>query len=271
MFEKRHGYPANLQNPKTFSEKLLKRILVGEDPLYDLYAIKHFAHYFVKSRAIDGLKVARHLKIVSRLEASNFVDLPEAFLIKSSFGSGLNEIVIRKSDLNIQDVCDKFNDRLPLIRNARNHEYQNNLIIFEEFIGNPDIGTPDDYKFHCFNSDEGSFSCIIQVDSNRFDDHRQTIFDQTFTPIDMQFAGQFRHDVTPKRPAALDDMLRIARELSSGFDYIRIDLYDTNKGIFFGEMTPFHQGAMAPISPCEWEDRLGQLWDQRFPNFQPNG
>lgn len=85
----------------------------------------------------------------------------------------------------------------------------------------------------------------------------------------MQFAGQIRHENTPERPAALSDILRIARELSSGFDYIRVDLFDTDKGIFFGEMTPYHQGEMAPISPPSWEDRWRQLWDQRFPVFQP--
>ena len=268
-FELRHGYPASLHNPKTFSEKLLRRILVGEDPLYDVYAVKHLAHYFVKAHAIEGLKVARHLKVVSRIEPSDFVDLPDSFLIKSSFGSGLNEVVICKSDLNVQKVCDKFNYRSSKIKNARNESSKNNVIIFEDFIGNPEAGTPNDYKFHCFNSDDGSFSCFIQVDSDRFGDHRQTIFDETFTPIEMQFARQIRHEKTPERPEALGDMLRIARELSSGFDYIRVDLFDTDEGIFFGEMTPYHQGAMAPISPREWEERLGQLWDQRFPVFQP--
>jgi TupA-like ATPgrasp len=268
-FRRRHGYPANLRTPNTFSEKLFKRILEGHDPLYQVYAVKLFAHHFVKARAIEGLKVARHLKVVNHLEPSDFSNLPDAFIIKSSFGSGLNEVVPRKSELNIEAVCKKFNARLHKVRNARNLVDRQNVVIFEEYIGDPATGTPDDYKFHCFNSKDGSFHCFIQMDSDRFTEHRQTILDHNFTPVEMQFGGQQRHDEPLAPPARLKDMLRIVRELSSGFDYIRIDLFHTEDGIYFGEITPFHQSGLAPISPPEWEERLGQLWDQRFPDYQP--
>ena len=66
-------------------------------------------------------------------------------------------------------------------------------------------------------------------------------------------------------------MVRIARDLSSGFDYVRIDLFDTPDGVYFGEITPFHRGGTARIMEPEWEQKLGDLWDQRFPDLQPAG
>ena len=268
-FECIHGYPANLENPNTFSEKLLKRILDFNDPLYHVYGVKLFAQYFVQARAIKGLKLPQRLKVVNNLQESDFIEMPESFVVKSSFGSGLNEIVRDKASLDVDAVIKKFNEKITKVRNAQNRACRSNVIIFEEFIGDPKMGVPEDYKFHCFNGVAGDFTCFIQVDSNRFGDHRQTIFYQKFQTIEMTFGGQVKHEFPPPAPLEIDGMLRICRELSRGFDYIRIDLFNTSNGIYFGEITPFHQGAMAPISPYEWELRLGHIWDQNSITYNP--
>ncbi len=268
-FEKTHGYKPDLEHPKLFTEKLIKRIIESDDAQYPLYGVKLFAHHFVQSRAIEGLKFTKRLKVLKRLTPSDFADLPDAFAIKSSFGSGLNEIVRDKSKLDLDAVCKRFNKNLHKIRNAQNLTDSNNVIIIEEFLGDPESGPPTDYKFHCFHKQDGSFDCVIHVVSDRLVDRRQSFFDQNFTHIDMEFLGRVAHDTPPERPATLNDMLRIAEELSRGFDYIRVDLYSTDEGIVFGEMTPFHQAATAPLVPREWDVRLGAMWEQRFPIYQP--
>ena len=265
-----HGYWANLEHPKTFSEKLLKRIISDIDPEYDLYSLKHFAQYFVRLRDLPDLKLAKQLKVTTWLQPSDFDNLPESFVIKSSFGSGLNLVVLRKSDLKIKEVCDYFNLRIKTIKNAQNRVYPHNCIVIEAFIGDPRLGIPNDFKFHCFNSINEGFTCLIQVDSDRYGLHRQTILDRNFSPVEMQFAGQTRHEIPPTKPNSLEKMLRIAEELSIGFDYIRIDLFDVEGEVFFGEITPFHQGAMAPIKPREWDYKVGEIWKQRIP-FHSHG
>jgi hypothetical protein len=65
-------------------------------------------------------------------------------------------------------------------------------------------------------------------------------------------------------------MLRIAQELSVGFDYVRIDLLHTDNGVYFGEITPFHQGGLAPIVPKHWDRKIGELWERKIPYFDPN-
>lgn len=268
-FIRKHGYAPNLKSPKRFSEKLLKRILDGHDPNYARYAMKLQAHHFVKGLGIEGLKVAAQLKVVSVLSPGDFDDLPDAFVVKSSFGSGLNEVITNKAKCDVEAVCRRFNDRLPRVRNARNESASDNVILIEAFIGNPHHGVPDDYKFHCFHRENGEFHCFIQVDSSRFGEHRQTIFDIEFSRVDLQFAGQTRHETQPEAPEKLGEMLGIARKLSAGFDYVRIDLFHCQDGIYFGEFTPFHRGGTAPISPMAWENQWGDLWDQRFPDYQP--
>lgn len=270
-FRRNHGYAPDLETPRTFSEKLFKRILDGHDPEYPIYATKRFAHHFVKGRRIPGLNVAEHLKVVRSLKPADFDGLPDAFVIKSSFGSGLNEVVLDKSKLDLQAVCRRFNARLPHMRNARNERDPHNVILIEAFIGDPSTGSvPDDFKFHCFNRNDGRHECFIQVDSARLGEHRQTIFTPKFEVVDMDFAGQTRHETPPVAPDGLGEMLRIARALSAGFDYIRVDLFHTPHGIYFGELTPFHRGGTAPIVQRHWEAEWGALWDQRFPDYQPH-
>ena len=268
-FKRNHGHVPNLDHPRTFSEKLFKRIMDGEDPMYLQYGMKHKAPNFVRNRGVHGLKLARQLKVVDRLQPSDFEGLPVSFVIKSSFGSGLNEVVYDRSTLDVEATCRRFNGRLRTLRNAQNRRCLDNVAIFEEFIGDPQAGSPpDDYKFHCFNRLDGTFHCFIQVDSARFGVHRQTILDCDFKPVGFDFAGQIRHETMPERPQRLDDLLRIAKAVSAGFDYVRVDLFDTPDGIYFGEITPFHRGGTARILQPEWEQSLGDLWDQRFPDYQ---
>ena len=269
-FKRNHGHAPDLEHPRTFSEKLFKRIMDGDDPLYFDYCMKHKAPQFVINMGVEGLRLARQLKVVDRLRPADFEGLPEAFVIKSSFGSGLNEVVYDRSQLDVEAVCRRFNGRLQNLRNAQNRRCRDNVAIFEAFIGDPSTGSPpDDYKFHCFHRNDGTFHCFIQVDSARFGEHRQTILDRDFKPAGFDFAGQTRHEKTPDRPQRLEDLVRIAQAVSTGFDYVRVDLFDTPDGVFFGEITPFHRGGTARILQPEWEDRLGGLWDQRFPDYQP--
>ena len=73
----------------------------------------------------------------------------------------------------------------------------------------------------------------------------------------MHFYGKVKHEIIPEKPKRLDVMLSIAKRLSVGFDYVRIDLFHTEEGIYFGEITPFHQGGLAPILPRDWDRKLG--------------
>jgi hypothetical protein len=55
-------------------------------------------------------------------------------------------------------------------------------------------------------------------------------------------------------------MIDIAKQLSRGFNYIRVDLFSIEDAVYFGELTPFHGGGWVPISSKEWDNRLGEMW-----------
>jgi hypothetical protein len=268
-FEKRHGYTPNLERPRRYSEKLLLRILEDDDPHYTLYATKLQAPYFVARRDIDRLHFARRLKVRRRIEPRDFEDLPAEFAMKSSFGSGLNLLVKDRSSLDVPSVCARFNQRLPSIRNARGKRSRENCVVFEELLRGPDGEIPDDIKVECFNGRDGRFYCLWRQRTVIGDEQRDTYFDHDFNAVDFRMAGRVPHETPPEMPDNAEAIVETARRVSAGFDYIRVDLYNLPDGIYFGELTPFPSGGMRRIDSPGWDEKLGEIWEQRFPAFRP--
>lgn len=272
-FKARHGYLPDIENPKTFSEKLLTRILKDRDPHYLIYGTKLNSPNFRPEQIPDELFFADRLKVKEWLSPGDFQDLPERFVIKSSFGSGLNTVVRQKVTLDIDELCHTYNLELPKKVNAQGISLPGNVAIFEAYLDDyGDYDTPNDYKFHCFQGRDGSSKIILQIDTGRFEDHRQTMFDEEHTRLQFSIGGVPTHQVPPDLPQNINTMARVAKQLSSEFDYIRIDLYDIAGKVYFGEYTPFHQGGMGAFSDHKWDEYLGELWDFRLPTFQsPDG
>lgn len=265
LFERDHGYTPNLQNPRTFSEKLLKRIMSDDDPHYALYATKLAAPFFLAPRAIEGLHFARRYGVFSKLSPADFADLPKAFVIKSSAGSGLNRLVHDKTTEDLQAICTQFNTRLKTLKNAQGKTDPQNCIIIEEML-TAEGSIPADLKFHCFHGPDG-FRYVLQIDTDRFGDHAQSIVDEDYNLLPFRFAQTPAHQDHPTPPPNLDKIAQIARQISEGFDYVRVDLYDVDGEVYFGELTPFHQGGRGKVTPREWDDRLGEMWTFRMPAF----
>ncbi|MCB4454491.1 hypothetical protein LHL23_02430 [Leisingera sp. McT4-56] len=271
FFERKHGFTPNLEQPRKFSEKLLLRILSDPDPFYPLYGTKLNAPFFLAGRVPHGLKFVPRLKVKHRVTPDDFSDLPSAFVMKSSFGSGVNEIITDASTVDLHDLCQKMNAKIPQVVNAQGNSDPANCVIFEAYLGDPEGNAPDDFKFHCFHRKDRQAEVIIQVDSNRFGDHRQSMFDEDLNRLDLVFNNKERHETPPVMPENIGQMITIARQLSDGFDYIRVDLYSIGGEIYFGEFTPFHQGGMGPVSSSEWDHRLGNLWQFRLPAYSGTG
>lgn len=264
-FEKKHGYIPNFYKPKTFSEKLNARILFEEDPYYLLYATKLFAPFYAAEKVKQPLSFAKRLKVKEHLAPSDFEDLPQKFVMKSSFGSGMNKIVRDKSSIDPMELCDFFNNSIKTIRNAKGDTYAGNCVIFEEMLLNENQEVPNDFKIHCFWRDANKFRYIVEIISKRFTDLRQTFLNDRNEVLDFSFGslpgGNFtRPDESIELPVNLSNMIDIAKQLSRGFNYIRVDLFSIGDAVYFGELTPFHGGGWVPISSKEWDNRLGEMW-----------
>ena len=264
IFEEKHGYSPNFYEPKTFSEKLNARILFEDDPYYLLYGTKLFAPYYAEQKVTEQLSFAKRLKVKEYLDASDFEDLPEQFIMKSSFGSGMNKVVRDKSSVDPLALCGFFNNSIKTIRNAKGATLASNCVIFEELLLDEKGRVPADFKFHCFWPDSQRFRYILEIMSGRFADLRQIILDDEGNVLDFSFVYSFgslpKPDGSPELPANFSDMIDVAKKLSSGFNYIRVDLFNIGGDVYFGEMTPFHGSGWGRISHKEWDFKLGELW-----------
>ena len=56
-------------------------------------------------------------------------------------------------------------------------------------------------------------------------------------------------------------MLDYAKTLSKPFPFVRVDFYNENGKVYFGELTVFHDAGNVPFYPKEFDYKLGKLFD----------
>jgi hypothetical protein len=260
-FEHAHGYVPDLDSPSSFSEKLFHRVRYEVDPLYALYTNKYFAPYYAASRAGPELEFADRYGVFTDLTVGDLERLPQSFVLKGSHASGASEIVPDREVADLHEIVRRLDGKVRHVRNAKGDADPGAVVLAEEFLVEPGQPSPRDFKFHCFHSpDRDDFRWILQVDLDRWGDHIQNIYDDELETMPFVW-GRRQGDGEPfVPPRNFDRMVTVARRLSEDFDYIRVDLYNIDGRVVFGEITPFHQGGKGPITPREWDFRLGEMW-----------
>lgn len=261
-FKRQHGYEPDFQTPQTFNEKIWRRIHFEHDPLYKVYGNKRFAPDYARSKVHSGLDFAERYGVWPRVDPSQLAELPDSFILKSSHGAGVNRIVRHRDNEDLTEVAAWLNKRATTNLNAQRVCDPEAVIIAEELLSGPDGEVPTDYKFHCFHAPgERAFRWLLQLDTQRFGDHKKTIYGEDLSPLDFSW-GNYARDRGPlSAPDNFDAMVRIAQTLSEDFDYVRIDLYDVAGRVVFGEITPFHGGGWNVFDPAEWDVTIGRLWE----------
>jgi hypothetical protein len=141
----------------------------------------------------------------------------------------------------------------PLFRDRGEWVYSQarRLLIVEEFLGSGQ--PPVDHKFLVF----GGRVELVQVDTGRFGEHRRRLYSPDWTPVDVVEAVA-PGPLTPP-PDSLQEMTKVAEALGADFDFVRVDLYDVDGEVWFGELTPYPGGGLDPFDPVL--DRvLGSYW-----------
>ena len=126
--------------------------------------------------------------------------------------------------------------------------------VVERFIGERGR-PPSDYKFFVFHGKVG----MVVVDQDRFSGHTSTLL----TPDWRELAVTGRFDsaaVLPQRPPGYAEMLEVAQKLGTDFEFVRVDLYDVDGRVYFGELTHNPGGGLVRLQPREFDRALGELW-----------
>lgn len=255
----RMPYALNLDNPITYNEKLQWMKLYDRNPLYtklvDKYEVKDYV-----SNLIGNQYVIPTLGLYSTFDEIDFNKLPRQFVLKCTHDSGGLVICKDKSRLNRNECKQKIEKSLK--RNyflyGREWPYKNvkRRIIAERYMEDDATADLKDYKFFCFNG----CPLFLFIATERFENNGPYIdfFDMDFNHLDFE-RGHQRAPVTPQKPKNFDKMKELAARLSEGLPHVRVDLYDINGMIFFGELTLYPGNGTEPFEPVEWDYEFGKL------------
>ena len=253
------GKRLDLNNPKTFNEKLNWLKLYDRNPLYttlvDKYAVKHWV-----TERIGKQYVIPTYGVWNSFDEIDFDILPVKFVLKTTHGGGSVGVVICKD----KSTFDKASARSKLESSmkisgydtVREWPYKNvpRRIIAEKYI-NSEVSTNGlpDYKFFCF---DGVVKALFVATDRAIGDVKFDFFDANFKHLDLYQ----RHPMSGKvisKPDSFEEMKYIASRLSKGLPSARVDLYYVNGKVYFGEITFFHHAGVVPFHPEKWDEIFG--------------
>jgi len=260
-----HGYIPKLNKPSSFSEKIIYRKFNTEPQTLSKFVDKYTVRKFVKEK-IGTEYLIPLLKVKSCISPEDFDDLPTSFVIKTSNGGGGENVLLveDKSMLDLDEVCIRFNEYLKIkvghIVDEHFYDIETPHIIFEKLIKHLDGRYPSDYKLHVFNGQNSKV--IVQVDADRFGNHKRSLYDENLKELDFNIQPKYDSiDDTYEFPSNMKTLINVARNLSEQFKYVRVDLYNVDGKIYFGELTFCHGSGWEPLSTKEADHLLGSYWE----------
>ena len=227
----------NLKDPKRYTEKL-QHLRLYEYPNNDLVSkcsSRVGVREYIKELGLDEYLIPC-LGIYDNFDDINFAELPNQFVMKCSHACAFNMIVKDKSTLNINEARKKFNKWHKTNYGKKTIELHyakiKPQIIIEKYIGGLEL--PLEYKIHVFNGKAKN----LYVVSGRGKDIRYNNYYIDWTPFDgSQFNGWKKTDYPLNKPENFDEMIKLAETLAKPFPFVRVDLYNIDGKIYFGEMT----------------------------------
>lgn len=253
------GRKLDLKHPKRFTEKIQWYKLYYRNPVLKKCVDKYQVREYIQAKGFGDILVNLLVKCNS-IEEVNWDVLPKSFVIKTTNGGGgLNVVVCHnKDDLNKEDISRKLKCKeLKTSTGGREWAYyglQPGIVIEELLINrdNPKAGI-NDYKIFCFNGEPK----YIIVDVDRYTKHKRNFYDIDWNNLYIT-SDCPASDREIERPQNFSKMLEIARELSKDFPYVRVDLYNVNGKIYFGELTFYPWSGYVQFEPDEFDYILGE-------------
>lgn len=260
LFPLRTGYKLNLKNPQTFNEKLQWLKLNNRKPEMVKMVDKVDAKEYV-ANIIGEEYIIPTLGVYNSVDEIDFDKLPNQFVLKCTHDSGGIVICNDKSKLDIEAAKEKLRRGLKV-----NYYYQNRewpykqvkpRIIAEQYMVDESGYELKDYKIHCFNG----VARFILVCKDRYvkTGITEDFFSESWEHLNVKRPLLPNSNKNIPKPCCLEKMLSLSEKLSSSFPFLRVDFYETNNKIYFGELTFYPASGMTPFEPMEWDYKFGKL------------
>lgn len=251
------GRVLNLESPKLFTEKLQWLKLYDHKPEYTLMVDKYAVKKYVADKIGEEYVVPLY-GVWDKFDDIDFNSLPDKFVLKCTHDSGSYAICKDKSKFDIESAKNLFAKRLKrdYFVCSREWPYKNvkPRIIAEAYMEDDQHKELRDYKFFTF----GGVPKVLYIAQGRGANGSVVadFFDMDFKHLPFTID----HDMAqtpPEKPACFEEMKRLAAILSEGTPELRVDFYEVNGKVFFGEMTFFHCSGFATFTPDSWDKTFG--------------
>lgn len=251
----KHKRLPNLKEPKYFNDKLLYLKLSIRDKkqseLVDKYQVRDFIKETIGEKYLIPL-----VGVYDKVEDIVIDNLPQKFVIKMTNGSQNNIICKDINKFNWTKSKVKLNEWLKYdyYKRTREWPYKNvrNRIVIEEFLETKDDNLID-YKFFCF----GGEPQFIQLDIDRFKNHKRDFYDMNFEKIEDFNITYENSNNKQEKPQNFERMVSLVKKLAKSWKFVRVDFYNIEGTIYFGEITFYPGNCNEPIAPLKKRIELG--------------
>ena len=251
----------NLENPRTLNEKLEWLKLNNKNPFHSVLVDKYEVRDYIKKTLGDQYLIPL-LGCWNSFEEIDFDKLPNQFVIKCSHDSGSTIVCRDKKSFNFLAARKKINKCLKrdFYKVKREYPYKGlkRRIIAEQYVidSREEEGLTD-YKFYCFR---GKVPCVLVCLDRHLGDPKFYFFNEDWELQRFNKRGKDAPEgFTIPKPKNMEKMFEIAKQLSKNEPFVRVDMYNVDGKIYFGELTFFPDGGADPNRLPEADQMFGDM------------
>lgn len=268
QYKLKTGRRLNLRKPLRYTEKLQLYKMKYRNPLLHILTDKEEVKNFIKKIGLSKILIETY-GVYSKYSEINFETLPKSFVVKSTNGGGGNQVFLIKDkyqyDFKKLEKQIKSWPKKTSSRDAGREWCYGGLktkILIEKHLPKDKNNDIVDYKFFCFN---GKVHYIDVIENRNFDEESYkgtlTKYDENFNKTNYTEHNFKKNENKINKPVNFDLMKQYAEKLSKGFPHVRVDLYNIDGEIYFGEMTFYDSSGYALYDPDDYDYILGDLLD----------
>lgn len=253
-------YELNLDNPRTFNEKMQWLKLYFRDPLYTILADKYESKKWISSN-IGQQYVVPILGVFRTFDEINFDELPNQFVLKCNHDCGSVIVCKDKSKFDIFKAKQKLEKHLSMdfFLPYREWCYKDipRRIICEQYMQNEGNAELTDYKFFCFNGIPKFL--YVSYGLSHWEKAFINYMNLDWTPAPFHRPDFPAFKEIPPKPSKFDEMLEISKEISALFPFVRVDFYQINDQIYISELTFYPGAGLDKFIPEIWDTKIGDM------------
>lgn len=263
VYRRKKKKAPNFKDPISLNDKIQWLKLYNRNPLLptlaDKYAVREYVRTKIGEEALINL-----IGVYQSVDEIDFSKLPDQFILKATHGSGWVIICRSKADLNIAEVKRKLAKWLKTnyywFGREWAYKHIKPRIVCETLLQDEKGNCPEDYKIYCFHGEPA----LLHITYDRFLDPKTDFYDMNWTKIPLATCYP-NSSLEPARPDNFDDLKDIARKLSADLPFARIDLYNVDNKVYFGEITLYPVNGFMEFDPPSYDLELGQRLNLKKP------